>query len=341
MQATANEDEALWRRLDWNDVRIFLAVAEAGSLNAAAAMLGMTQPTISRRMEDLEIRLAVRLFDRSSRGATLTQAGAHMRELAAGMARLGGAIVQDIAGRDRVDMGRVRLNVPDGIAGFVMMPKVAEFQRMNPKIELSIDCGLWPDHAFAGEVDLTLDFNSLAPSDFVSTPIATVHYALFASAEYLNTYGAPKTLAEVADHRLVRHTAYKEQRDTWNPKAQAVTDLAGHHLVTNSSAAMIMAVHAGAGIASLPTVCGHIDPSLVPLDFESTGRPILWLRHRPSAVRQGRVQRVIEWIERVFDPANQPWFRTEFVHPRDFERALRRSTPDLAPSAATGEKLVG
>ena len=68
-------------------MRTFLAVAESGSLNAAARVLGMTQPTISRRMEDLEYRLGARLFERSSRGVQLTQAGESVRDLAASMAR--------------------------------------------------------------------------------------------------------------------------------------------------------------------------------------------------------------------------------------------------------------
>src|SRR5205814_9741861 len=122
MQDSANDDEGLWRRLDWNDVRIFLAVAESGSLNAAARTLGMTQPTISRRMEDLEIRLGARLFRRSSKGIQLTEPGETMRGLAVSMARFGGSIVRDVAGSDREDAGRVGLAATDGMAGFVLMP---------------------------------------------------------------------------------------------------------------------------------------------------------------------------------------------------------------------------
>ena len=57
MPDISKDDQELWRRLDWNDVRTFLAVTECGSLNAAARLLGMTQPTISRRMEEFEYRL--------------------------------------------------------------------------------------------------------------------------------------------------------------------------------------------------------------------------------------------------------------------------------------------
>src|SRR5579871_6156203 len=153
--ASNDDDDGLWRRLDWNDVRIFLAVAESGSLNSAARSLGMTQPTISRRMEDLEYRLGARLLSRSSRGIELTDAGAAVRDLAANMARLGGTIMREVAGRDRTVGGRVRLAAPDGLASFILMPRLAEFQRTHPEIHLSVDCGLWNDSPLEGAPDLS------------------------------------------------------------------------------------------------------------------------------------------------------------------------------------------
>src|ERR1700742_2740456 len=98
-ESPADEQE-LGRRPHWSDVRTSLAVAECGSLNAAARLLGMTQPTISRRMEEFEYRLRTRLFDRSSRGVALTDAGHIVRDLAQSMARAGSMIVRDVAGHD-------------------------------------------------------------------------------------------------------------------------------------------------------------------------------------------------------------------------------------------------
>lgn len=340
MHGSTNIDDSFWRRLNWDDVRVFLAVADAGSLNGAAPLLGMTQPTISRRIEDLEIRLAARLFERSPRGVSLTQAGQTMRELAASMARLSESIVRDVADSDRNDVGRVRLAAPDGIASFVLTPALPEFLSANPHINLTVDCGLWPEHALPGEADLTLDSGDEGPSDQTSTPVAVLHYALLASRDYLNTYGTPKTLAEVAQHRLVRHTAYNDQRHTWHPKAQAVGDIAGRHLATNSSAVMLQAVVNGAGIGSLPTACLPIEPNLVMLDFEPAAHPTLWLRYRSSAARQGRIRRVIEWIQRVFDPTEQPWFRNEFVHPRDFPLFTRAAPLRTRERAAAIRRAV-
>ncbi|MGA0599487.1 LysR family transcriptional regulator [Caulobacter sp. KR2-114] len=320
MRETVSEEEDIWRRLDWNDVRVFLAVAESGSLNAATRLLGMTQPTISRRMEDLEIRLGAQLFRRSTRGVQLTEAGQTMRDLAAGMARIGGSIVREVAGSDKNYSGRVILAAPDGMASYVLMPALSDFQAANPEIDLVLDCGMYPGSLTGGDVDLSLEFVELASADQATLPIAHLHYALYASRDYLNTYGAPKSLPDIANHRLVRHSAFREQRSTWNRRAEAMGELVGANLVTNSSAAMVEAIRAGAGLGSLPTAIHSVDPDLVMLDIEPVAHPTLWLRHHPAVVRHGRVQRVKEWLQRTFDASQRPWFRQDFIHPREFGR---------------------
>lgn len=328
MHQNANDvvDDDLWRRLDWNDVRTFLAVAEMGSLNAAARSLGMTQPTVSRRMEDLEYRLGARLFSRSSRGVALTDAGESVRDLASSMARLGGIIVREVAGRDRAESGRVRLAAPDGLASFVLMPRLAAFQRSHPDIQMAVDCGLWADSPIGGVPDVSLEFKGAAPQGVVTTPLCTVHYAFFASRTYLQLYGAPSSPAEITQHRTVRHTSHREQLETWNPKLSAVYTLAGTHLLSNSSAATLTAIKEGVGMGVLPTYVAMFEPDLVMLDLEPMAHPVLFLRHEPVALRQSRVQRVKEWLQQVFDPTHQPWYREEFIHPREFERMTAAST---------------
>src|SRR5580704_18858381 len=199
------DDQELWRRLDWNDVRTFLAVAECGSLNTAAILLGMTQPTISRRMEEFEYRLKAKLFDRTSRGVMLTEAGMMVRDLAQSMARLGGSIMRDVAGHDHSDIGRVRMTAPDGIAGFLLAPRLPKFQMANPQVQLTVDCGLSAGSTLEPEPDLSLEMTDTYSPDLVSMPIATLHYAAFASREYLDLYGTPRTIAELTEHRTIRH----------------------------------------------------------------------------------------------------------------------------------------
>jgi len=341
MLEASPEDQELWRRLDWNDVRIFLAVAECGSLNAAARLLGMTQPTISRRMEEFEYRLKAKLFDRSSRGVMLTEAGLMVRDLAQSMARLGGSIVRDVAGRDHSDTGRVRMTAPDGISGFLLAPQLPNFQMANPQVQLTIDCGLWIGSMLETEPDLALEMSESCGTDLVSMPIATMHYCAFASREYLDLYGTPKSLAEMAEHRTVRHTSHSEQKSRWNPKAEAVNVLAESQFICNSSAATFQAIRAGAGIGALPTFVLAFAPELVMLDLEPLSHPLLFLRHRPMIEQQRRVKLVKDWLQEVFDPTDQPWFREEFVHPTDFQRYLPETPETARPPKRAVRQAVG
>ncbi len=335
------DDQELWRRLDWNDVRTFLAVTECGSLNAAARLLGMTQPTISRRMEDFEFRLRAKLFERSSRGVVLTDAGLMVRDLAQSMARYGGSIVREVAGHDNSQAGRVRLVAPDGIAGFVLAPRLAKLQMTNPQVQLTIDCGLWIGSMLEAEPDLYLEMTDAYSPDLISIPIATMHYAAFASREYLDLYGTPKTIGELTAHRTVRHTSHREQRSTWTPKAAAIGQLAENHFISNSSAATFQAVRAGAGIASLPTFVATFAPELVMLDLGPWGHPLLFLRYHSGVENQRRVKLVKDWLMDVFDPTDQPWFREEFVHPRDFPRYMPETPETARPPRRTVRRATG
>jgi len=260
----------------------------------------------------------------------LTDAGLAVRDLAANMARLGGSIVREVAGRDRDEAGRVRLAAPDGLASYTLMPRLAAFQRAHPDIELAVDCGLWADSPLEGVADLSLEFTASPAAGAVSTPLATLHYAFFASRAYLDLYGPPATPAELTQHRMVRHSGQREQPNTWNPKWEAVNRLAGTHLISNSSAATFNAIRCGVGLGILPTMVVTIDPDLVMLDLEPMTHPVLFLRHDPAALRQSRVQRVRDWLVEVFDPAAQPWYRDEFIHPRDFDRVAASPTAQRA-----------
>jgi DNA-binding transcriptional LysR family regulator len=340
MREFGMDEQELWRQLDWNDVRTFLAVAECGSLNAAARLLGMTQPTISRRMEDFEHRLKARLFERSSRGIMLTDAGLAVRDLAKSMARVGGMILRNVAGDDNSNVGRVRLSAPDGLSAFVLTGQLPKFQMSNPNVQLYVDCGLWSGPAMEDEPDLFLEMADTGTTDLASTPLARLHYALFASRQYLDLYGTPRKITELASHRTVRYTSHSLQRSTWHPKAAAISMLAETHFVSNSSAATFQAIRAGAGIGSLPTYVAPIAPDLVMLDMEPWAHPMLYLRHRAGIEQQRRVKLVKEWLQQVFDPTDQPWFRDEFIHPDDFQIYMRRDG-QAAPARKGIRRAVG
>lgn len=306
-------------RFEWSDLRVFLHVAEAQSLTAAAKTLGLSQPTVTQRVQTLEDRLQARLFVRSAQGVALTDAGKQILDQARTMERAARDVDRVVRERDSLLEGRVKVAAPEGIAGFWMAPRLPEFFRLNPEIALSIDAGFWPDDPVRSELDVSLQYEGTQQGEFVVQPVATLHYAPFATRRYLELYGRPKTLTELLSHRVIAHSAVRFQEETWDPRMAAVRTLAEGATDTNCSATVIMAVQSGAAIGQLPTCAVSFMPDLVMLSEIPIASPKLLLVYRVDVGRIARVQRVIEWIKAIFDPTENPWFRPDFVHPREFE----------------------
>lgn len=308
-------------RFDWSELRVFLEVAEHKSISAAAKSLGMSQPTASKILSDLEMRLNTQLLARTNAGVTLTEAGERIRELAMPMARAAAAIDREVRALDQKLEGRVRLAAPDGVLAYWVAPRAPHFQRAHPHITLSMDGGFWPDDPLRDEIDISLQFDERKFGEHVIEPLATIHYAPFATRRYLDLYGVPKNFAELASHRLIHHVAIKQQKQTWDPKAEAIRLLSAHNIETNSSAAMGMALLCDGGIAFMPTYVASYYENIVMIGEEVTASPVLYLAYDPRLARVARAAAVIEWLKSMFTPTGQPWFQADFVHPRDFALA--------------------
>jgi DNA-binding transcriptional LysR family regulator len=304
--------------MDWALLRVFFAVAEEGGINAAARALKVNPSTVTRNVDELEQQLNVTLLTRTPQGITLTPAGEKAYQRAVTIARNAAALEMEVRDAEALAEGRVRLAAPDGVAGYFITPKVSEFLRANPKISLSVDCGLWPEHPLGGETDLTLSFTEPKHPDVVARTIAYMHYALFASREYVSLYGAPSRVDEVLKHPYVFHVAQTQQREMWGPRATAFQVLIDRRMETNSSAVVVEAVRNGAGIAAMPTAIAAVEPDLVMLDTPPLAPARLWMVHHRDGARSARVRAVKDWVRQVFDARTQPWYREEFVHPRDF-----------------------
>jgi DNA-binding transcriptional LysR family regulator len=313
------------RRADWSNLRVFHAVAEAGGINAAARVLRLNPSTVTRAIEELERQLNVTLFHRGPRGATLTEAGETAFQRVRTMDRMAEALEMEIGDSEIRPEGRVRLAAPDGVAGYFISPYQTEFLRAHPGIDLSIDCGLWPDRPLDGEADLTVTFSEPTQPDAVAQPVAHVHYALFASREYVSLFGAPKSIEEMLVHPYIHHSAQTHQKELWGDRVQAWQTLTHKRIETNSSAVVVQAVLNGVGIAAMPTAIASVEPDLVMLDVLRVGPAKLWLVHHRDAVRPARVRLVKDWLKSIFDPRTRPWYRSEFVHPDDF--AAQADTP--------------
>lgn len=313
------------QRADWSDLRVFLAVAESGGFGAAGRALGIQQSTVTRRIEDLEIRLGAKLCHRRTDGVELTEAGRAIYNHALTMHRSAEAIEDLVVDAERKAEGHVNISLPDGVGTYWVAPHLGDFMRANPKIALSLDCGIWPDHPVTGGNEVSLQFDKPADASLVATPVATFHYCLYAAPEYLETYGAPKSLSDVGGHRYVHLSAYGRVKEGYGPKTEAFLGLMDRQLETNCSSVLVSAVRAGAGIAALPTAIATVAPELICLDIAPITHPVLWLCIPRAVQRSARIRQVGEWVQTLFSGETQPWFRAEFIRPSEFGLIRRAS----------------
>jgi len=184
--------------LAWDDVQLFLAIAEAGSLSSAAKRLGIRQPTVSRRLADLEYRLGYQLFTRAVAGAALTAAGERLLEPARKMAEWATEVTRTAEhGGAATPRGVVRLTAPPGVAFDFVAPFAAEVRAKCPEVRLEVLATLQPLDLSRGEADLALRIRSAVPPDLVTLGTLEVENAVVVSKRYATKLPRRPKLAEL------------------------------------------------------------------------------------------------------------------------------------------------
>jgi DNA-binding transcriptional LysR family regulator len=172
----------VWRgdgRMEWSDIRVFLAIAREGTLGAAARRIGQTQPTIGRRLRALEAALGNKLFQRTPRGFTLTDEGAALLPRAERMEEEALAIERQVSGQAQHLEGVLRITSIDWFGGYVLSPLLAEFMALHPRVTIE----LLTDQRFLSlsrrEADLAFRFGPFDEPDVVSRKLLQVRYGAY------------------------------------------------------------------------------------------------------------------------------------------------------------------
>jgi DNA-binding transcriptional LysR family regulator len=277
---------------DWDDVRLFLAVARAGTTLGAARQLGSSQPTVVRRVGALERQIGLVLFDRGRTGYALTDAGRELVPLAERVEAGIGAMHDTIAARSRRVAGTVRVTAAEPLANLFLAPAVAAFQRARPDIEIQL---LLSDEFLdlaQGEADVALRVTIDRPedSDLVGRLIGEVPWAVYCGPAYTARAGTPAGIERMEGHAVLG----SEAAAGGFPAMQWLEETApGARIVwrSNSLASLQAAARAGLGLAALPCFLGDEDPALVRcFDVAGTARPGLWILAHPRARRLPHVR---------------------------------------------------
>ncbi len=302
---------------DWDDLKIFHALVSTGSMSAAARKLGIGQPTVSRRLEQLEGRIGARLVTRGADGVELTDIGERIWTQVQIMQSTASDIERVAHQADRSDSGTVRVSAPEGVAGFWMARSLSSFVEANPRINVELSTRVEGEAAYE-QADIILQMNESKRMSHVATELATLHYVPFAAKRYLETYGAPQGLADVINHRVGDLVSYRQQQSHWPKEASAIKQMMKPTLTTDSSTTLSESVKSGSVIAMLPTYAAQLEPDLVHLDMELSVPITLWMVYHPDHRRVTRVRKMIDWLRELFDAAQYPWFRKDFIAPAEF-----------------------
>lgn len=293
--------------MDWDKLRVFHAVAEAGSFTHAGASLSLSQSAISRQISTLEKSLNAPLFHRHARGLVLTEQGEMLyhtvHEVFAKLAITESMINES---KDR-PKGPLRVTTTVAFGSTWLTPRINEFLALYPEISMTLLVDDSELDLATGRADVAIRFVPPRQPDLVQRQLTTVHIHAYASPEYLARYGTPQAPEDLDDHRLIIYGTDVRPpvpNINWLLEAGARPGVKRRPILNvNNIYGMYRAVQTGVGIAALPDYMAHEDQNLVRVLAELEGQTISAyfvypeeLRHskRVTVFRDFLIQRIAE-----------------------------------------------
>ena len=281
--------------MEWSDVRIFLAIARASTLNGAARQVGQSQPTMGRRLKALERDLGHALFQRGAEGFVLTDEGAVLLAHAERMEEESLAVERELAGQEQQLDGQLRVSSSDWFGVHMLTPVFAEFAKANPRvtIELVTDARLL--NLARREADLAFRIQPFVEPDVIQRRLTTIPYGLYAAK------GTRRPLAaDGAGSALITlDAAYRDFPDAgWLRQTLPKAHVA---FTSNSREAQARMCAEGVGLAALPRPLGD---SLGSLRLVKTATPPpsrdVWVGYHRDLRRLRRLRALLDLaVERL------------------------------------------
>ncbi len=281
--------------MEWSDVRTFLAIARARSLNGAARLTGQSQPTMGRRLRALEHAVGHALFQRGAEGFVLTDEGAALLAHAERMEEEALAFERELAGQGEALDGQVRVSSSDWFGVHMLAPVFAEYVKAHPRVtvELVTDARLL--NLARREADLAFRIQPFAEPDVIQRRLTTIAYGLYAAK------GSRRALAaDGAGHALITLDAtYRDFPDAkWLKQSLPKAHVA---FTSNSREAQARMCAEGVGLAVLPRPLGDAMPGLrlVRTDSAPPGRDV-WVGFHRDLRRLRRLRALVDLcVERL------------------------------------------
>ena len=281
-------------KLDWALVQAFLAVAEAGSLSAAARRLGTSQPTLGRQIKAVEAKLGLDLFRRHPKGLELTNAGAALVAPARAMREAMREIALYAAGQEAALAGTVRITASEMVSHHVLPPILARIRQQAPDVEVELAPSDLSENLLYREADIAVRMYRPEQLDVVARYLGEIELGLFASKAYAAQHGLPQGPEEILGHDMVgydrselivrgmREAGLKVSRESFKTRCDSQTTY-------------WELVRAGCGIGFGQAMVARRDPGMLEIDlgFPMPSLPV-WLASHQGLRHTPRVRLVWE-----------------------------------------------
>lgn len=279
--------------MNWDDLRLFLAVARNGSISGAAKQLGVQHSTISRRLKKFEEKLGARLLERKSGKYELTQAGENVKEASNRIEREVLSVDGVVLGKDTQLVGSLKVSTLNNMASTILMPMFASFNKKRPQVELHINVTNTDASLSQREADIAIRLTNTPTDTLIGKRVVTVASTIYGSKSYLK---------ELREQKVEPQWIGVECCDFHKIWTKQLSVKKHYSFFSDDTQLTLSAIREGLGISILPCFMGDVDPLLERYCEPDPNCNLgLWVLLHPDLKRTARVLAFKDYMVKAID----------------------------------------
>lgn len=284
------------RKMDWNHLDAFLAVANTGSLLSAAKILKISQPTIGRHISALENSINQQLFIRSNSGMVLSEAGLSLIDYAKEMKEQAQQFSLKAAGQEETISGTVRISASEIVATYILPKILAKLRQFNQQIDIELVASNAIENLLTRDADIAIRMVRPTQNDLITRKINEIQTGAWASKNYLNKFGKPNSFEDLESHQIIGY----DRNDMILRAMQNMGFKANYKMFafrTDSQIAYWELVKSGAGIGFGANFLAMQSAQLVKIltKFNIPAQP-MWLTSHIELKNSKRIRLVMDFL---------------------------------------------
>ena len=253
--------------MNWDKLKIFYAVAEAGNFTKSTYNLNLSQSAISRQIQSLEKELKTQLFERHARGLSLTENGEYLFKTAQEVITKLKDVESTLMDKKNKPSGKLTVTTVVSFGTTWLTPKIQEFMKLNPEIEVELIFDDKELNLSTRQADIGIWMRRPKQLNYIQKKLIDINYHIYGSTKYLQEHGHPKNLSELNKHQFISYGKGAPSpvfNPDWalklgikdNKKRKAI-------MKVNSVYGLLLAVQSGVGLAALPDYITASVPNIV------------------------------------------------------------------------------